>query len=242
MRWLWVALMVTGCYHPDPAPGAPCSEGKLCPTGLVCRSSLCVDPTTPFDAAIDARPLDARMLDARPDALDDSVGCADGSREAFADRMAYPTLAGCAATWSGSKDLRAAKTGTGCGNAVDCAQPADACAANWHVCATSGDPADITSRISAAACHVAGGANGTFVAATSHCTTFTTTCTYSPPYGCLVSGNCAEPVCCGSTCRANAGCKAGVFADPDTWIASDTLNGCGSLPASATTGVMCCHD
>lgn len=145
MRWLWVALLVTGCYHPDPAPGAPCSaDNKLCPAGLICRGGLCVDPATPFDAATDARVIDARMLDARPDALDDSIGCADGSREAFADRSAYPTLAGCAATWSGSMDLRAA--------------------------------------------------------------------------------------------------KAGVFADPDTWIASDTLDGCGSLPASAVTGVMCCHD
>src|SRR4051812_35198251 len=108
MRRLWIALVIAGCYHPDPAPGAPCGEGQVCPTGLVCRTALCVNPATPYDArAVDARMIDARMVDARPDALDDAVGCADGTREAFADRTTYPTLAGCAATWSGSKDLRA---------------------------------------------------------------------------------------------------------------------------------------
>ena len=244
MRWLLVALVVSGCYHPDPAPGAPCAvDSKLCPTGLVCRGGLCVDPATPFDAAIDARGdarVDARPLDAAPDALDDSIGCIDGSREAFTDRAMFPTIAGCAASWSGNKDLRSAKTGAGCGGAIDCAAPADACAANWHVCATSGDPVDLTARASAAACHTAG--TGTFVAATSHCTSYASTCDYSPPYACIASGTCSEPVCCGTTCYSNQGCTGGAYPAPDTWISTGDLNGCGALPGGTVTGVMCCHD
>ena len=243
MRAWCVVVLVAGCYQPQPAPGAPCAEGDVCPTGLVCLQGLCVvEGTAANDAKviIDATPIDASVPgDALGlDAFAGEVGCSDGTREGFVDRVAYPTIAGCAASWNGTRDLRAAKTGGSCGGAVKCTQPSDACATSWHVCANTGDPADLSSRVNAPTCHAV---NGAFVAASSHCNT-AFPCVYTVPYPCLAIDYCSEPMCCGTACISGQGCRAGAYADPDTWIAGDLTNGCGALLASSVTGVMCCHD
>lgn len=237
----WLAL-ACGCYQPNPVEGAPCGDGDACPGGLACYDGFCRSSKVWLDAAPVADAMvDSRPTDAAPDAFVD-VGCADGTREGFVDHVTYPTIAGCAATWNGALSLRAARTAAACGGGVACAAPADACASSWHVCATSGLPSDVTTRIDSAECLSAGGASGTsFVAATSHCTSFGP-CVYTTPYGCAASGGCSEPVCCGPSCATTAGCKAAAYADPDTLIAGSTSNGCGALLASAATGVLCCRD
>ena len=72
------------------------------------------------------------------------IGCADGTCEGFVDEVAFPHIASYAATWTGELDLRAPRTGSACGGALQpCASPADACATGWHVCATSGDVSEL---------------------------------------------------------------------------------------------------
>jgi hypothetical protein len=236
-------VLVCGCYQPHPVEGAPCGDGEACPSGLTCFDGFCrsakvwLDAAPQEDAMVDARPIDA-PLDAFVD-----VGCADGTREGFVDLVTYPTIAGCAATWTGTHSLREARTTGTCGGTVACTAPEDACAANWHVCARNGLPSDLTSRINSTACLSAGGASGTaFVAATSHCSSFGTPCVYTTPYGCPASGTCSEPVCCGPSCSSTNGCKAAVYADPDTHIGGTIDNGCGALLAADVNGVLCCHD
>jgi hypothetical protein len=234
-----VWLLLVGCYQPSPPANAPCAPNGACPSGQSCESGLCVTGgTLPFDAAIDARLVDAPRADASVDAPNTS-GCSDGAREGFFDENAFPTIAACAASWAGSPSLRATATGTACGDdlATDCGAPADACAAGWHVCGTAGDPTELSGRASQAECASAGGADATskFVIAMSHCTTI---CTYDTPYGCEAMNVCSEPVCCGGGCRSDQGCLAAVY--PTTAITSDTSNGCGMMPASLVTGVLCC--
>jgi hypothetical protein len=242
LRFCLLLLVVGGCYTPSPSPGARCAEGGRCPMGLTCRDDICVDPTTPIaDAAIDARTIDATP----PDALDLS-GCADGAREAFTDIMKFPTIAGCAAQWSSAANLRAARTNQLCGDDLQlCAAPVDACAQGWHVCGTNGLPSDLTSRANEAECARAGSspiANARFVTAVAHCSGFdgAGVCTYNTPLGCPAALSCGEPICCGAGCRTDAGCAAGAYAT--TLVAGTLDNGCGSMLASAVTGVLCCRD
>lgn len=175
-----------------------------------------------------------------PDALVDLVGCSDGEREGFVDRTSFPDIAGCSASWAGTPSLRAAPTDSPCGDdGGPCSAPSDACAAGWHVCLASGDPADLSIRITGGDCAAAG--TGAFVAAASHCVSIAP-CDYTPPLPCLAVAVCAEPVCCGSGCNTGTVCRAGVFAAPQTMIADDRPNGCAALPSGIATGVLCCAD
>ncbi|MDB4964115.1 MAG: hypothetical protein JWP01_4114 [Myxococcales bacterium] len=60
---LVVGSVLVGCYHPEAVPGAPCSTGGTCPTGLECRAGICELAGTDgsldalVDAAIDACPV-----------------------------------------------------------------------------------------------------------------------------------------------------------------------------------------
>ena len=67
MRFVALVL-VTACYSPQPAPGAPCPDG-VCPTGLVCSPATQTCEQHAIDAGstiIDTRIVDAR-IDAPPD-------------------------------------------------------------------------------------------------------------------------------------------------------------------------------
>jgi hypothetical protein len=154
------------------------------------------------------------------------------------DQARFATVAGCDATWLGPMNMRAAATGVPCGNDLhSCATAADACSPDWHVCGTSGDPAELNLRVTAAEC---AGLTGSYVIAQQHCTTFVLpNCTYTPPFGCNASGQCAEAVCCGTTCLTGNACKDGVYPGATT-INGSTTGGCGALAATGITGILCC--
>lgn len=195
-------------------------------------------------AAMHAVPPD----DARADAFVDPVGCSDGEREGFVDQIAFPRIAGCAATWSGTPSLRAPTLPMPCGDDLGaCAAPAAACAIGWHLCGTSGDPAELTSRITAAQCLDAGGAPGTsFIAAMDHCAACddgciaSSECHYAATYGCATTTYCAEAVCCGTMCGGMNMCRDGIYG----MNTHTNRSNCGaSLGSSADqTGVLCCAD
>jgi hypothetical protein len=196
----------------------------------VCASGTIDDaPTQPLDAGSDGAPtLDAPV---------NISGCADGEREAFPSLTTHPAIAGCGATWADTADLRAARTNTPCGDDLGtCGAPADACQIGWHICGTAGDPAELSSRATESECAGAGGADAAYVAAMSHCTEVP--CVYDLPLPCTTSGNCSEPVCCGDGCRTDQGCLEAVYT---VTAITDTVNGCGNLPSSLVTGVLCCQ-
>jgi hypothetical protein len=184
------------------------------------------------------------------DVLVGEVGCADGAREGFVDQQRFPTIAGCAATWLGQRNLRAPRTGVPCGDdSAACGMPVDACAIGWHVCADQGDPIDLTARVTVTECDDAGAAAGSFVGASGHCsgcanscTAVEIDCTYAMPLPCMNTfGACAEPVCCGVACSRDNTCRGGFFPSPGTKMAL-TTSSCGSLAAMNQTGVLCCAD
>jgi hypothetical protein len=132
-----------------------------------------------------------------------AVGCADDQREGFVDRQRFPTIAGCAATWTGQRNLRAPRADVPCGDDLGaCVTPVDACAIGWHICADQGDPIDLTSRATVDECDDAGGVTGSFVGAAGHCSgcmnmcqAGEAECVYGVPIPCLTTfGPCAEPV------------------------------------------------
>lgn len=247
MRCAALLVTLTACYSPSPPLAIPCGENGVCPGGQACdpRTNRCGVGGT--DAAIDAPPDpgDARTdasSDARPDATPDATmnlsGCADGQREAFVSPQQFPLVAGCAATWPDTPSLRAPATGAACGDDLgSCAVPADACAAGWHVCGTSGVLAELPA-VQPDECAAAG--TGRFVAAMSHCTNNVDTCEYGPTLPCFDSDFCSEPVCCGSGCVTDQGCLDALWPGA-TPIATSTGVGCGMFPATLAEGVLCCE-
>jgi hypothetical protein len=176
-----------------------------------------------------------------------SIGCADGQREGFADVTRHRRVAGCLASWEGTKSLRD-KPGSKpdakpCGDDGGvCAVPADACAPGWHVCGTGGKNDDLKTHTTFKACNKEAGP-GKFVAALSHgqseelCPPAPTPDTVFP---CMDSGYCAEPVCCGDGCQFGK-CRDGVWKG-QTRISLGKAEGCGSVTSERNGGVMCCYD
>jgi hypothetical protein len=66
-RAVLAAVLVTGCYGPSVAPGAPCSEQGSCPGGQECRAGLCYLTGAPHDADESSDEADAFVVDAPPD-------------------------------------------------------------------------------------------------------------------------------------------------------------------------------
>jgi hypothetical protein len=158
-------------------------------------------------------------------------GCSDGTREAFVDVHAFPTIAGCAAGWSLSS-MAAAPTGQRCGNglALPCLVPADACAAGWHVCGLRG-PRELSDRVTRAECVTP---PGRFAAAISdhHCDE----CGNGFGYG---------AVCCGASCWVEGGTC--VWPDATPWFGLDAnryIMACAAIhnPLPDSQGALCCHD
>ncbi len=114
--------IIEGCSERTPGRLVTVADGTPCGPMEVCRGGQCVpeQPVTPPDP----------------------VGCADGEREGFTDRMAAPDIAGCSGGWSVpgvratlspicnrvSGDDSTNPSGQGC-------SVADLCAIGWHVCA-----------------------------------------------------------------------------------------------------------
>ncbi len=184
------------------------------------------------------------------------VGCADGQREGFADITRHRRVAGCLATWEGTKSLRDKPTNKPCGDDVKadskdakasagagvCTVPADACAPGWHVCGNNGKNDDLKSHTTFKACNKEAGP-GKFVAAISHGQT-EELCPPAPVadtvFPCMDSGYCAEPVCCGDNCQFGK-CRDGVWKG-QTRISLGKAEGCGSVTSERNGGVMCCYD
>jgi hypothetical protein len=166
----------------------------------------------------------------RIDFVTNQIGCADGTREAFADPAKFPTIAGCAVTWTGMIDLRSPDA-------------AAFCAADWHVCGLTGDPTELSSRATVDECDDAGGAGtGAYVVAMQHCSTTISGCTYTTPYGCPANRNaCSQSACCGPDCGTFNDCKAGIYPDPLTRVSPNAMSdGCGATSNDSITGVLCC--
>jgi hypothetical protein len=167
-----------------------------------------------------------------------AIGCSDGEREGYVDLTAFPTIAACAATWTGQADLRAAPTGAPCGDDLGtCNVPADACAPGWHVCASSGDVTELLA-LSASDCL---NVPGRFVAASGHCLD-PTACTYPPPgaFQCLdTSAACRQPICCGTGCSIPQ-CTDGVWPGK-TRENAISGEGCAITPAKNQDGLLCCR-
>ena len=201
-------------------------------------------PPPPDDAAV----LADALLDAAGDApREEDVGCADGEREAFRDAAAFPAIAGCAASWAGDLSLRAAGSGTACGNSIGpCTAPRDACAVGWSICGDEGREAAQLAAVlpDPLACRNEGSATDRFVAAVSHCAMYVEpVCSYDAPFGCFDDLGCAEPVCCGAGCTGLEICQSGVY--PDATLVptvDDFTKGCGGFPGDLVTGVLCCQD
>jgi hypothetical protein len=164
------------------------------------------------------------------------VGCADGTREGFANESAFPTIAACKGTWS-AQSMRATRTGQPCGNDVGpCTVPEDACAAGWHVCMRNGWPKDLTDRVSSADCKSPVAGTGYFYAGSSVTSDSNGVC--NTPLDCKTGANSyLAAVCCGSLCQIQADIDC-VWLDA-TPFRTDFF--CGNL-ASQDDGVLCCKD
>jgi hypothetical protein len=171
------------------------------------------------------------------------IGCADGQREGFADLTRHKRIAGCLASWEGSKSLRDKPTGKPCGDDKGvCVSPADSCAKGWHVCGYNGKNDDLKRHTTANACNKESGP-GKFVAAQSHGQT-EDLCPPAPTaetvFPCMDSGICSEPVCCGDACQFGK-CRDGVWRG-QTKISLGKAEGCGSVTSERNGGVLCCYD
>jgi len=182
------------------ACGSACGRGSVCARG-VCVAAHSVDP----------------------------IGCADGTREAFADRSVFPDIAGCAGPWGipgifpavppstaaacatlGNSTTTAPVDGAGCASS-------NLCAIGWHVCGGG----EIMPRTADVGCAVAGIPPFSFFAAA-----------VSGP-GCF---RCALPsyTVTGATCT-NAACSNDCRSSSCSLAcrASDSLNndffGCGTI-------------
>jgi hypothetical protein len=164
-----------------------------------------------------------------------STGCADGTREVFADAATFPAIAACAGGWDGKggadgytgvfpAPLRTGDPGcaangnsgpnpggTGC-SAIDL------CATGWHICAGG----EVLARVTGAPGFDSGTASDGCRADTWPAQSFFAAAIGST--GCL---NCAEPgfTLTGPTCT-NASCAAGCQANPGL---TNDIFGCGTI-------------
>jgi hypothetical protein len=150
----------------------------------------------------------------------DAIGCADGTREAFVDRVAFPQIAACAGPWAlpGIFPAVAASTVPACatlGNSSTTA-PADGagcassnlCAVGWRIC----NGGDVLPRTVSLGCAASPFPPDTFFAAS-----------VSGPgcYRCGLRSNMVTgPVCGPDTCAA--GCR-------ESGDLNNDFFGCGSI-------------
>lgn len=217
--------------------------------GLIGCGRVGFTPAVTSDA-----PLDAVGFDVLPDAAN-LIGCADGTREGFADSVEFPAIAGCAASWDGTPSLRAVGTGGRCGYSVDvagtrvsetkCQAPRDACAAGWHLCGetTIGEWLESGGRrgvgdLLESDCADAGDATATdrrFAIASSHSDPTSGSCIYATrdaPSLCTGIFEGGQPICCGLACTDFAGC----FQAVPGWTKTPTMaTNDGSTDASCRT-------
>jgi hypothetical protein len=159
-------------------------------------------------------------------------GCSDNTREGFPDRLAFPTIAGCAAAWP-LASMRAARVQSACGNSAGmCTVPLDACAPGWHVCGNAANgPADVTARVTSTQCNTTPGrwAGALGDISCQDCASATT------------SGS----ICCGAGCvQQNNDC---LWPGETAWfgVVNDFINLCTGTENPVLyidVGVLCCRD
>lgn len=164
-------------------------------------------------------------------------GCSDGSCDGFCQ---LPNVRGCQASWLGSANLRAAKSGQPCVSGM-CRVPADACGEGWAVCLSdfgvSGlDLASFRQQLNASVCAQA---PLPFVAAMQHAVQPCPSVPVSQDNGCSASGWGSEPVCCGAQCQLPS-CPNSVWLNA-TRIHIGTDDGCGAFTSGWAAGVLCCR-
>lgn len=154
-------------------------------------------------------------------------GCSDGTREALTDVRRYPRIAACGATWRRTS-LLSPRTGASCGGSNGCAAPADACAANWHVCKAN----DLRRYLTPEECDAL--SPGEFVAASGD-----QVCA-----GCGIGGG-NGAVCCGRGCvLQNGSC---VWPGRTAWMGmiDGHIEACGDIEMlwdPGRYGLLCCQD
>jgi hypothetical protein len=218
------------------AGGAACPDaGDRCSEeGLECGNDSCGNPcgTCDADGGMECGPLGNCI---ESPAL---VGCADGTREGFVDRAAFPAIAACRATWT-SQSMRASRTGAACGNDLGpCNTPEDSCSDGWHLCLRNGWPKDLSARTSYDDCLSPVAGEGAFFAGSS---TFSNgsfpSC--AAPLTCS-SATHGYTICCGTACSDACGsCKSCVWPSMDARFSSQN---CVTQEGAGQNGTLCCRD
>ncbi|HXU06914.1 MAG TPA: hypothetical protein VN903_38440 [Polyangia bacterium] len=189
-----------------------------------------------------------------------AMGCADGTREAFADPTRFPAIAGCAGGWSVPGLLTERSLAPGCARAagndgsnatgLDCTVE-DLCADGWHVCRGASELTQIgvTCQDSGiAAAGTAGG--GAMFFATRQRGTAPTGCSVDATtgsnnlHGCGNFGRVEDPGCAppldrqleNTVCAANPPWSCN---DPTSIMTEATV---ATKLGSARGGVLCCRD
>jgi hypothetical protein len=250
---LWHALALAtlaGCVVDIRHRPEPCEDGGACLDGGSCGDATCVqdpesrDGSLPGDADAGALgDFDAGGAplthDGGPGNADAGrgnaalIGCSDGTREGLTDIVLFPDIAACGARWS-MASLRVPRSSASawCGGESDCASPADACSASWHVCGATGGSADLSTRISADQCRRL--STGEFVAALADVAC--DECGVGNGYG---------AVCCGESCvNQESSC---VWPGETAWfgVVEGHVQACGDIELKwdvGAYGVMCCRD
>ena len=178
--------------------------GNVCAADSTCASGVCVQVVTV-----------------------DPIGCADGTREAFADRTRFPLIAGCSGAWSlpgifpaipaaalaacatlGNSSTTAPANGAGCASS-------NLCARGWHIC----NGGEVTPRTGATGCaaDTAAPATSFFAAAVSG-----TGCGVCALRSGTLTGTACTSVSCAANCRESGDLNNDFF-------------GCGTLGSLVST-------
>jgi len=186
--------------------GDVCAEGSLCARG-VCVPAMSIDP----------------------------VGCADGTREAFTDPIAFPRIAACAGPWTvpgvfppvppstdaacatlGNSSATAPADGEGCASS-------NLCAIGWHICRGG----EVMPRTANAGCAASAFPPGAFFAAS-----------VSGP-GCfrcaLRSNSVTGARCTHSACNDNCSASSCSLDCQESDDLNNDLFGCGTIGYGAPT-------
>ena len=187
-----------------------------------------------------------------------AIGCADGTREAFADPARFPAIAGCAGGWSVPGLLTDQSLAPGCARAagndgsnptgMDCTVE-DLCADGWHVCRGASELTQmgVTCQDSGIAPGTAGG--GAMFFATRQRGTAPTGCSVDATtgsnnlHGCGNFGRVEDPGCAPPLDRQieNTACAVNPpwsCTDP-TSIMTEAM--VATKPGPARGGVLCCR-
>ena len=186
------------------------------------------------------------------------VGCADGTREAFADLHTFPTIAGCAGGWSVAGIVTAASMTPGCARAAgnNGARPLgtgctveDLCAAGWHVCLGANELGDLNVSCANSGIPAAAGPATRQLFATRQRGRTGTICTADDAtgtndvHGCGNFGLAEDPNCAPLDRQfSHTECD---MVSP--WFCNDPASATGEAlvvikPGSTGGGVLCCHN